>query len=314
MKGGSPVKPIVREELVEAGVKDVRINEPMSNHTTWRVGGPADLFIYPRSKRELERAMRIVHRHGLPWRVIGRGSNLLVRDGGIRGVVFKIGDGLDFLTIDGTSVVAGGGCSLIKLSRQTAKQGLTGLEFAEGIPGTVGGAVYMNAGAHGSETSRVLTSAEVLLESGERVVLSNEELEFRYRTSVLQGKMRGIVTEASFQLVYGDPQKIASEMARYRDRRKQTQPLQYPCAGSVFRNPPGDHAGRLIEASGLKGYRVGDAEVSTQHANFIINRGRATATDVLALIEHIVRTVEERFGVRLKTEVQVVGELEAPHS
>ncbi|MGI6128321.1 MAG: FAD-binding protein, partial [Planifilum sp.] len=171
------MKPIVREELIEAGVKDVRINEPMSNHTTWRVGGPADLFIYPRSKRELERAMRIVHRHGLPWRVIGRGSNLLVRDGGIRGVVFKIGDGLDFLTIDGTSVVAGGGCSLIKLSRQTAKQGLTGLEFAEGIPGTVGGAVYMNAGAHGSETSRVLTSAEVLLESGERVVLSNEELE-----------------------------------------------------------------------------------------------------------------------------------------
>jgi UDP-N-acetylmuramate dehydrogenase len=307
------VKPIVRE-LIDAGVKDVRTDEPLSQHTTWRVGGPADLFIYPRSKDELERAMQIVRRHGLPWRVIGRGSNLLVRDGGIRGAVFKIGEGLDGLSIDGTRVVAGGGCSLIKLSRQTARQGLTGLEFAEGIPGTVGGAVCMNAGAHGSETSRVLTSAEVLLDSGERVVLSKEGLGFRYRTSVLQGKVKGIVTEATFQLAHGDPQKIVAEMARYRDRRKQTQPLQYPCAGSVFRNPPGDHAGRLIEASGLKGYRVGDAEVSTQHANFIINRGQATATDVLALIDHIVRTVEERFGVRLKTEVQVVGEAEAPHS
>lgn len=307
------MKPIVRE-LVDAGVKDVRVDEPLSQHTTWRVGGPADLFIYPRSKYELERAMQIVRKHGLPWRVIGRGSNLLVRDGGIRGVVFKIGEGLDDLSIDGTRVVAGGGCSLIKLSRQTARQGLTGLEFAEGIPGTVGGAVCMNAGAHGSETSRVLTSAEVILDSGERVVFSKEELGFRYRTSVLQGTVQGIVTEASFQLAYGDPKKIASEMARFRDRRKQTQPLQYPCAGSVFRNPPGDHAGRLIEASGLKGYRVGDAEVSTQHANFIINRGQATATDVLALIDHIVRTVEERFGVRLKTEVQVVGEADAPHS
>ena len=307
------MKPIVRE-LIDAGVRDVRVDEPLSQHTTWRVGGPADLFIYPRSKDELERAMHIVRKHGLPWRVIGRGSNLLVRDGGIRGAVFKIGEGLDGLSIDGTRVVAGGGCSLIKLSRQTARQGLTGLEFAEGIPGTVGGAVCMNAGAHGSETSRVLTSAEVLLDSGERVVLSKEGLGFRYRTSVLQGKVKGIVTEATFQLAHGDPQKIAAEMARYRDRRKQTQPLQYPCAGSVFRNPPGDHAGRLIEASGLKGYRVGDAEVSTQHANFIINRGQATATDVLALIDHIVRTVEERFGVRLKTEVQVVGEAEAPHS
>ncbi len=307
------MKPIVRE-LIDAGVRDVRVDEPLSQHTTWRVGGPADLFIYPRSKDELERAMHIVRKHGLPWRVIGRGSNLLVRDGGIRGVVFKIGEGLDGLSIDGTRVVAGGGCSLIKLSRQTARQGLTGLEFAEGIPGTVGGAVCMNAGAHGSETSRVLTSAEMILDTGERVVFSKEELGFRYRTSVLQGKVHGIVTEASFQLAYGDPQKIASEMARYRDRRKQTQPLQYPCAGSVFRNPPGDHAGRLIEASGLKGYRVGDAEVSTQHANFIINRGQATATDVLSLIDHIVRTVEERFGVRLKTEVQVVGEADAPHS
>lgn len=307
------MKTVVRE-LIDAGVKDVRINEPLSQHTTWKVGGPADLFIYPRSKVELERAMKIVGKHGYPWRVIGRGSNLLVRDGGIRGVVFKIGEGLDALTIDGTRVVAGGGCSLVRLSRQTAKQGLTGMEFAEGIPGTVGGAVCMNAGAHGSEMSRVLTSAEVLLDSGERVVFSNEELGFRYRTSVLQENVKGIVTEASFQLAFGDPQQIASEIARYRGRRKQTQPLQYPCAGSVFRNPPGDHAGRLIEASGLKGYRVGDAEVSTQHANFIINRGRATAADVLALIDHIVQTVQERFGVRLKTEVQVVGEPDASHS
>jgi UDP-N-acetylmuramate dehydrogenase len=222
--------------------------------------------------------------------------------------VFKLDEGFNYLKVDGTSVTAGGGYSTILLASMTAKHGLTGLEFAGGIPGNVGGAVYMNAGAHGSEISRVLESAEVLLESGEWVRLSNADLKFQYRTSVLQKELRGIVTEATFRLEYGDREKIASALASFKDRRRRTQPLQYPCAGSVFRNPPGDFAGRLIQEAGLKGYRIGDAEISTLHANFIINRGEATARDVLALIEHVIRTVKEKFGITLVPEVQVIGE------
>jgi UDP-N-acetylmuramate dehydrogenase len=298
----------IARQLKEVQVEDVRINEPLSRHTTWKVGGPADLLVYPRSKEELQRAMAVIYQSGIPWRVIGRGSNLLVRDGGIRGAVIKTGKGIDDLRVEGTRVIVGGGYSMIRLASMVAKYALTGLEFGGGIPGTVGGAVFMNAGAHGSEVSRVLESAEVLLETGEWIVLSNDELEFSYRTSILQSKLRGIVTEATFRLEEGDRKTIASSLAQFKDRRRKTQPLQYPCAGSVFRNPPGDHSGRLIEAAGLKGYRVGDAEVSTQHANFIINRGQATAEDVLTLIHHIIRTVEDRFGVSLEPEVQVVGE------
>jgi UDP-N-acetylmuramate dehydrogenase len=296
------------QEMKNIGIQDVRVNEPLSRHTTWKVGGPADLLIYPRNKEELEQAMQVVYRHQIPWRVIGRGSNLLVRDGGIRGVVFKLDEGFNELKVDGTRVTAGGGYSTILLATMTSRQGLTGLEFAAGIPGNVGGAVYMNAGAHGSEISKVLHSATVLLETGEWVTLSNEEMEFRYRTSVLQTKLKGIVTEASFTLEYGERDEIMSRLTSYKDRRRKTQPLQYPCAGSVFRNPPGDYAGRLIQEAGLKGFRIGDAEVSTTHANFIINRGNATAKNVLQLIEHIIQTIEEKYNIRLEPEVQVVGE------
>lgn len=298
----------VARAFEQAGIKDVRIDEPMSRHTTWKVGGPVDFFINPQNKAELEKAMNIVCQKGLSWRAIGRGSNLLVRDGGLRGVVFKIGRGLDEISVTGTQIVAGGGCSLIRLSNVAARHGLTGLEFAEGIPGTVGGAVFMNAGAHGSESAQVLQSAEILLESGEWATLTREQLGFRYRTSVLQTERKGIVTEAVFELMEGNKEEITGMMNRYKEHRRRTQPLQHPCAGSVFRNPPGDHAGRLVEAAGLKGYRIGDAEVSTQHANFIINRGQATAKDVLTLIHHIIQQVEERFGATLIPEVQVVGE------
>jgi UDP-N-acetylmuramate dehydrogenase len=296
------------QEMKNIGIQDVRVNEPLSRHTTWKVGGPADLLIYLRNKEELEQAMQVVYRHQIPWRVIGRGSNLLVRDGGIRGVVFKLDEGFNELKVDGTRVTAGGGYSTILLATMTSRQGMTGLEFAAGIPGNVGGAVYMNAGAHGSEISKVLHSATVLLETGEWVTLSNEEMEFRYRTSVLQTKLKGIVTEASFTLEYGERDEIMSRLTSYKDRRRKTQPLQYPCAGSVFRNPPGDYAGRLIQEAGLKGFRIGDAEVSTTHANFIINRGNATAKNVLQLIEHIIQTIDEKYNIRLEPEVQVVGE------
>lgn len=298
----------IEQQLQQAGVRDVRKKEPMANYTTWRVGGPADWFIYPKNKDELEQTMRILYRENIPWLVIGRGSNMLVRDGGFRGAVIKLGEGLDGLSIEGTRVVAGGGYSFVRLSAVTAKAGLAGLEYGAGIPGTVGGAVFMNAGAHGSDVSKTLVSAEVLLGTGEWMTMSNEDFKFCYRTTVLQKEVRGIVTEAVFELTPGDPKAIMEKLNAYKERRYKTQPLHHRCAGSVFRNPPGDYAGRLIEAAGLKGYRIGDAEVSTLHGNFIINRGKAKAADILALISEVQTAVKDKYGVTLHPEVRVVGE------
>ncbi|WP_400163197.1 UDP-N-acetylmuramate dehydrogenase [Brevibacillus sp. TJ4] len=297
----------IADELVQAGITKVWIDEPLANHTTWRIGGPADLLIQPKDKSSLQKALQILHRHQIPWSVIGRGSNLLVRDRGIRGAVLKVAEGLSHCEFRGEEVCVGAGYSMIRLAMETGKRGLTGMEFAGGIPGTVGGAVYMNAGAHGSDLSRILIDAEILFEDGETKVLTNEEMSFSYRTSLLQ-KKKGIVVEARFQLRAGDRQEITATLAANKERRRLTQPLQLPCAGSVFRNPPGDHAGRLIEAAGLKGYQIGGAQVSELHANFIVNRGGATATDVLTLIDHIRSTILEKYGIEMHPEVLVVGE------
>jgi UDP-N-acetylmuramate dehydrogenase len=294
-------------ELEEANIGTVLVNEPLSSHTTWKIGGPADILIEPTDKSALSHSMKIVHKHQVPWRVLGRGSNLLVRDGGMRGVVFKLSDGFSHLSITDGEVRVGAGYSLIKLAVMAGKEGLTGLEFAGGIPGTVGGAVYMNAGAHGSDVSRILKNAEVLLDNGDFVRMTPEDLAYAYRTSILQAS-GGIVTEAVFQLAHGDRKEIARFMAAHKDRRRKSQPLSMPCAGSVFRNPPGDHAGRLIESAGLKGFKLGGAQVSEIHANFIVNCGNATAQDVLNLMEHVMNTVEEIHRVRLVPEVLVVGE------
>lgn len=296
------------KELNSLGITDVQLDEPLSRHTTWKVGGPADLFIYPHSKEECIQALKVIRQHQIPWRVIGRGSNLLVKDGGVRGAVIKLGKGLDHFEQTGTTVTVGGGYSTVLLASVTAKKGLSGLEFAGGIPGNIGGAVYMNAGAHGSDVSKVLKSAEVILETGEQVILTNQELKFRYRTTILQNELRGIVTEATFQLTEGDRSQITKNLAQFKNYRRSTQPLDHPCAGSVFRNPDGNSAGRLIETAGLKGYRIGGAEVSTLHGNFIINRGHATAQDLLSLIQHIQTVVKKKFQVQLVPEVQVIGE------
>ncbi|GGK15677.1 UDP-N-acetylenolpyruvoylglucosamine reductase [Caldalkalibacillus thermarum] len=296
------------ERLKEANVGKVWLNEPLKNHTTWKIGGPADILIQPKNTTGLITAVNILKAQGMPYRVIGRGSNLLVRDGGIRGAVIKVGEGLDYLRIEGEKVTAGAGFSFIKLATIIAKQGLSGLEFAGGIPGTVGGAVYMNAGAHGSDVSRVLHSAQILFDDGELATLSNEELKFSYRTSILQNERKGICLEATFKLKKGDREQILKTMAQNKDYRKQTQPLQQPCCGSVFRNPKPYSAGRLIEEAGLKGFRIGDAQISTKHANFIVNLGNATAKDVLALIKHIQDTIAEKYGVEMHPEVEVVGE------
>ncbi len=283
-------------------------NEPLANHTTWQIGGPADLLVMPKDKQSLVRAMQLVNDHGVPWFVIGRGSNLLVRDGGIRGVVFKLAEGFNHLRFERELVHVGAGYSFIRLAVMAGKEGLKGLEFAGGIPGTVGGAIFMNAGAHGSEVSRIFKQAEILSPEGKLQVLTGHDLQFAYRTSVLQKEMSGIVTDVVFHLKHGNRKEIAAAMASFKERRRYTQPLKLPCAGSVFRNPDGDHAGRLIEAAGLKGFRVGDAQISEIHANFIVNRGNAVAQDVLSVIDHVKRVIKEKFDVEMVPEVRVVGD------
>lgn len=297
----------VISDLQAAQIGDILTNEPLAPYTTWKIGGPADLLLVPKGKEQLAATLRILHRHGVPWIVIGKGSNLLISDRGIRGAAIRLGADLEYVRFEENRVYAGGCCSMPKLSALAGKKGLTGLEFASGIPGSVGGAVYMNAGAHGSDVSRILQQAEVMLDNGELVTMHNDDLQYAYRRSVLHERP-GIVTEAVFLLQYGDPAEIDKTMRAYRERRVQTQPLQLACAGSVFRNPPGHHAAKLIEEAGLKGLRVGGAEVSHLHANFIINTGQATALDVIALMEQVKDAVFRKFGVRLVPEVLVVGE------
>jgi UDP-N-acetylmuramate dehydrogenase len=294
-------------QLQNGAFGDIHLNEPLAPHTTWKIGGPADVLIIPDTKEHLVEVVKLLHHYQTPWTVLGRGSNMLVADKGIRGAVIKLGTALETLRFEGDTVYAGGAYSFIKLSVMAGKEGLTGLEFAGGIPGTVGGAIYMNAGAHGSDVSRILLRAEVLLPTGELATLQQADFEYAYRHSLLQ-RQPGIVTEAVFRLHSGERKDIAGAMASYKERRLRTQPLQLACAGSVFRNPDGHFAARLIEEAGLKGFKVGGAEVSPLHANFIVNTGQATAQDVLTLIEQVQHSVMEACGIKLVPEVLVVGE------
>ncbi|MFD0049219.1 UDP-N-acetylmuramate dehydrogenase [Actinomycetes bacterium NPDC127524] len=295
------------EQLKEMQVGKVLENEPLSNHTTMKIGGPADLFIEPSSVENLENAMKVIKEHHMEWRAIGRGSNLLVSDEGIEGAVIKLGKGLDSLEIDGTEITVGAGFSLVSLSVQISKKGLAGLEFASGIPGSVGGAVYMNAGAHGSDISNILKKAYVLFEDGTFSWLTREEMEFSYRTSVLQKKRPGIVIQAVFELTEGNKEVITERMQQNKNYRKDTQPYNLPCAGSIFRNPLPHHAGRLVQEAGLKGHSIGGAQISEMHGNFIVNAGNGRAEDVLALIQHVKDTVREKYGVEMETEVEIIG-------
>ncbi|WP_396954029.1 UDP-N-acetylmuramate dehydrogenase [Neobacillus niacini] len=294
-------------QLKELNIGKVKQNELLSNHTTIKIGGPADLFIEPSSTENLKKVMELVRKYQLPWRAIGRGSNLLVSDKGIEGVVIKLGSGLDQLTINGSEITVGGGYSLVSLATKISKMGLTGLEFASGIPGSVGGAVYMNAGAHGSDISKILTRALILFENGTMEWLSNEEMEFTYRTSVLQKKRPGIVVEAAFQMEAGVKTSIVSQMQKNKDYRKETQPWNFPCAGSIFRNPLPNYAGKLVEVAGLKGYSIGGAKISEMHGNFIVNAGNATAGDVLALIQYVKDTIYSLYEIKMETEVEIIG-------
>ena len=295
------------QQLRDLQVGKVLMNEPLANHTTMKIGGPADLFIEPTSIGNLEKVMNIILKQHLPWRVIGRGSNLLVSDQGIEGVVIKLGKGLDDVEIHETKVRVGAGFSLVTLAVQISKKGLSGLEFASGIPGSLGGAVYMNAGAHGSDMSEVLEKVHVLFEDGTVAWLSKEEMEFSYRTSILQKKRPGIVLEAVFQLKSGNRDEIVAKMQENKNYRKDTQPYNLPCAGSIFRNPLPYYAGQLVQDAGLKGYSIGGAQISPMHGNFIVNTGNGKAEDVLALIQHIKGTIYQQFGINIETEVEIIG-------
>ncbi|MBB5323775.1 UDP-N-acetylmuramate dehydrogenase [Anoxybacillus tepidamans] len=295
------------KELLEANVGKVKENEPLAHHTTIKIGGPADVFVEPNSIESLQKVMAIIQKHQMNWRAIGRGSNLLVSDEGIEGVVIKLGEGLDDLLINDEEVTVGGGYSLIKLATLTSKQGLSGLEFAGGIPGSVGGAVYMNAGAHGSDMSHVLKKAQILFPDGTIEWLTNEEMEFAYRTSILQKKRPGVCIAAVLQLKKGKREEIVTAMQKNKDYRRDTQPWNYPCAGSIFRNPLPNYAGKLIEEAGLKGYAIGGAKISEQHANFIVNIGNAKSQDVLDLITYVKGTIQRLYGIELETEVEIIG-------
>ena len=291
--------------LKDAGIPFLE-NEPMAKHTTFKTGGKADLMILPRSVDVLSQVLTFCKHNGISPFILGNGSNLLVSDDGIRVPVISIGEGLDEIRLlDETTVFAGAGASLIKLCMFALDHALSGLEFAYGIPGSVGGAVFMNAGAYGGEMKDVVAYADHLTMDGERARFAASALDFGYRHSVYKEQVC-VITGAVFKLKKDDPAQIKAKMSELLQRRKDKQPLDYPSAGSVFKRPEGYYAGALIEQSGLKGARVGGAAVSEKHAGFIINLGGATTNDVLSLIEQCKMTVKEKFGVSLETEIQMV--------
>lgn len=280
-------------------------DEPLWRYTAWKIGGPADALLEPRSVPELVEAIEKAHEHGVPVTVLGGGTNVLIRDGGIRGLTVRISRSLSNVEFDGERVSAEAGALYPALANKTAAAGLAGLEFATGIPGTVGGAVYMNAGAYGSETVEVLEWAEVY-RGGELVRMKNAELGLSYRHSLLQERPEWVVVRASYALSAGDPQTLKDRIKGFRQQRMAGSPNK-PSCGSTFKRPPGDYPGRVVEAAGLKGTRVGQIEVSRVHANYLINHGGGSSEDALRLMGLVQKTVYERLGVDLEPEVRVVG-------
>ena len=294
------------EALRAMGQDRLLENEPMSRHTTFRVGGPADLMFLPASAQELCDALRLAREAGVPAQVLGNGSNLIVRDGGIRGLTIVLGEHFSDIRIEGKRICAQAGALLSRVAAAAMEAGLSGLEFAGGIPGTLGGGCAMNAGAYGGQISDVLVSAEVLL-GGEVRTLSLEEMQMGYRTT-LPLREGGVVLSACFELERDDSDAIQSRMKELNARRRDKQPLNLPSAGSTFKRPEGHFAGALIEGCGLKGCAIGAAQVSQKHAGFIVNTGGATAKDILQLIAHVQAVVRRETGVELEPEVKIMGE------
>lgn len=299
-------KEIVTQFQEIAGTEQVLIQEPMKNHTTFRIGGPAACFVRPQDAGQVERILHICRENEVPWFILGNGSNLLVSDRGFDGVIIQIYRNMSRIQVSGHHMTVQAGALLSAVAKQALREGLSGLEFASGIPGTVGGAVVMNAGAYGGEMKDVVESVTVLDEEGAVRKLAREELQMGYRTSLVK-KKGYTVLEAVLKLNDGDPAAISARMEELKEQRVSKQPLEYPSAGSTFKRPEGYFAGKLIMDSGLRGFRVGGAQISEKHCGFVINTGDATAEDVVRLIRQVQDIVYKKFHVKLEPEVRFLG-------
>lgn len=297
---------LIKSQAASFGCK-ILSGEPLSNHTSFKVGGRCDMVIYPNSAEALSKMYSECKAIELDTYILGNGSNVLFTDRGFRGVIFIISCEMGGVSADGNKLVAGAGASLARLCQTAYDNGLTGLEFAWGIPGTVGGAVYMNAGAYGGEIKDVITEVTALDSCGKLVTFTNDMLDMGYRRSVFTDS-EYVILSASFDLLIGNKEDIKAKMDDLMSRRKSKQPLEYPSAGSTFKRPEGTYAGLVIEQSGLKGYSVGGAQVSEKHANFVINKGNATAKDIIDLIAYVKKAVKEHTGYDLECEVKTIPE------
>ncbi len=297
----------IYKELIQiVGESHVVKNKPLKDHTYTKLGGNADYFVTPTTPLQVQRVVQYAKRENIPFTLLGNGSNLIIKDGGIRGIVMYLGK-LTKMTVEGTTIRAEAGALIADVSQLALKHSLTGFEFACGIPGSIGGALYMNAGAYGGEVKDILVSATIVDEEGNLREMLAEDLELSYRMSKIQTE-NYIVLDATFELEEGDYESIKALMDDLTYRRESKQPLEYPSCGSVFKRPPGYYAGKLIQDSGLQGYTIGGAQVSLKHAGFIVNINNATATEYISLIEYVQRIVKEKFGVELEREVRIIGE------
>ena len=302
------MKEEMRQKFIEIfGNNRVLFDEQMSQHTTFRIGGPADVFVMPENYEQIREVLRLCKEEKLPFFVLGNGSNLLVSDSGYRGVIIQMDRNMEEIRLDGEEIHACAGALLSSVAVAARSASLTGFEFAGGIPGTIGGAAVMNAGAYGGELKDVLKEVTVMTREGEILTIPADKLEMGYRTSII--KTAGyLVLEAVISLKKGDEEKIRAVMKELSERRTEKQPLDYPSAGSTFKRPEGYFAGKLIMDSGLRGYRVGGAQVSEKHCGFVINAGGATAEDVRSLMDHVIQVVREKYGVTLEPEVKFLGD------
>ncbi len=289
------------------GEQNVKENEPMKKHTTFRVGGPADYFLTPENVEQVQETVLLLKEKDIPYYIVGNGSNLLVGDLGYRGAIIQIFQKMNQIEIDGEYVYAEAGALLSKIAAKALSNELTGFEFASGIPGTLGGAVMMNAGAYGGEIKQVIQEATVLKQTGEIAKLAVDEMELSYRSSIFS-KNGDIVLSAVLKLEKGNKESIRTRMDELKEQRVTKQPLEYPSAGSTFKRPEGYFAGKLIQDAGLRGFQVGGAQVSEKHCGFVINKENASAADIVSLMEQVSDKVEAQFGVRLEPEVKRLGE------
>lgn len=283
----------------------LKFDEPLSRYTYTKTGGPADVLLFPKTQEEVHQIVDYCSENHYPWMVLGNASNLIVRDGGIEGFVLMLTE-MKNIQIEGNKIIVDGGASLIETTKEALRASLTGLEFASGIPGSVGGAVYMNAGAYGGEITDVFDSCTVVWEDGRVETLSHDQMAFSYRHSCLQEK-KGIVLSVAFALQPGNFEQIKARMDELTCLRESKQPLEFPSCGSVFKRPEGYYTGKLIQEAGLQGFMIGGAQVSTKHAGFIVNTNNATATDYVELIQHIQKVIFEKNNVKLETEVRIIG-------